>query len=245
MELERINYRSCVEALLPPLVEHCAAKSEPNELDRFLTKLGPDAAPVVCSILYGMDDAAKNKMVVWLAGAHEERMRNAANRHLAELLGGPVIRVGRLLVAELPEGRMALEAARVEVDYPALLKSPLAAEGIERLGAENGLLKGAAKLAMQLGAHMSSEQLEKSCLTMLNSDKLKARLMAMLTDAIARAGLDVVPSNLTVEDGSVIRLPESLTDTSGQGLIPDAFEDALMDALAARLRTLRRDDEQA
>ena len=30
LELSKINYRKCIEVLLPPLVEHCASKSAPN-----------------------------------------------------------------------------------------------------------------------------------------------------------------------------------------------------------------------
>ena len=67
LEIGRIDYRKCVEALLPPLVEHCSSKERPNELDTFLTKLGPDAAPVACAVLDEMDTDAKDKMVVWLA----------------------------------------------------------------------------------------------------------------------------------------------------------------------------------
>ena len=45
LEIQGIQYEKCVEALLPQLVEHCAAKMAPNELDRFLASLGADAVP--------------------------------------------------------------------------------------------------------------------------------------------------------------------------------------------------------
>lgn len=241
MELEKINYHACVKALLPQLVEHCAAKRSPNELDRFLAGLGADAVPAVCSVLDELSDAQKNRVVVWLAATHEERMRNAANRRLAELLGGPMIRAGRLIAAEEPDGRMILEAAQVAVDYAALLKSPFASEGAERLGIDNVLLKGAARLAIQMGSHLPPESLEKYCISLLNSDKIRARLMNMLNEAITQAGLEAVPRSISVEDDSVIQLPAQL---SSGAHIPggDSLEKELTDLLITRLHRLRSEN---
>ena len=237
MELDQINYRACVEAILPQLVEHCSAKRNPNELDRFLTELGADAVPAVCSVLNEMSEAEKKRMTVWLAANHEERMRNAANRHLTELLGGPMIRVGRLIAAEQPDGSMLLEAAQVEVDYPSLLKSPFAAEGVERIGKDNGLLKGAARLAMQMGSHLPSDSLEKYCVALLNTEKIRKQLMLLFRDALAQAGLEARLRGLSVEDASVIQLPERLTRSAENR--PDHFEKEWMELLLTRYRALR------
>lgn len=238
LEVGQINYRKCVEAMLPPLVEHCAAKENPNELDKFLAKLGNDAAPAACAVLDGMDVDAKDKMVVWLVTAHEERMRNSANRHLAELLGGPVIRIGRFVAQDRPGSRLSLQALQVEIDYAALLASPAVADGIEQIGGEHSVLKGAAKLAVQMGSRLPPAQLEKYCATLLNSEKVKGKLMSALTEALRQTGLDVTLDDFVVESGDVIELPASLPDPD-EGMIPDAFEDELLNALAAQVRKLR------
>ena len=236
LEISRIDYRKCVEALLPPLVEHCAAKEHPNELDSFLAKLGPDAAPAACAVLDEMDTDAKDKMVVWLVASHKERMRNAANRHLAELLGGPLIRIGYLIARDRPGSRMTLMASQVAVDYAELLKSPLVTEGVEKLGGENAILKGAAKLAIQMGTHLSPENLEKQGVALLNTRRIKERLMAELAAGLRQAGLDIEVEDMVAESTSVIQLPAALDPD--EGLIPDAFEEELMGALVAQLQKM-------
>ncbi len=238
LEIEQVNYKKCVEALLPPLVEHCAAKERPNELDKFLALLGEDAAPAACAVLEEMDADGRDKMVVWLVGAHEERMRNSANRHLAELMGGPIIRIGRFVAQDRPGSRLSLQALRVEIDYPALLASPVVADGIESIGSEHAILKGAARLAVQMGTHLSPASLEKYSVALLGSEKIKTRLMGVLADALCQAGLDVVLADFIVESTDMTELPETLP-TADEGMLPDAFEDALLGALAARVRKLR------
>ena len=151
LELSKINYRKCIEVLLPPLVEHCASKSAPNELDTFLAKLGPDAARAACAVLDGMSVDDRDKMVVWLVSAHEERMRNSANRHLSELFGAPLVRIGHFAALDRPGNRLSLLATQIDADYASLLHSPLVKEGVAQLGQENAILKGAAQLALQFG----------------------------------------------------------------------------------------------
>ncbi len=236
LELARVDHEKCVEALLPQLVEHCAAKAAPNELDRLLGALGPDAVPAARAMLGGMDTDAKDRLVVWLVAAHEERMRNSANRHLAELTGQPIIRVGRLAALDRPGSRLALQARQVDIDYPALLKSPLVEEGIERIGAENGVLKGAARLALQMGAHLSPENLEKQGLLLLNAGRVKQRLMAVMQEAVCQAGLDVTVEDMLVErSAGVPDEPESDADAR-------AGMAAFLESLAARARKLREEE---
>lgn len=238
LEIAQVNYQKCVEVLLPQLVEHCASKESPNELDKFLAKLGPDAAPAACALLDDMSVDAKDKMVVWLVSAHEERMRNSANRHLAELLGAPIIRIGHFLAIDRPGSRLTLLAEQVNTDYPALLRSPLVEDGVDQIGSENGILKSAAKLALQMGRRMSGENLEKQGLLLLNSAKVKSKLTEVLQEAVRQAGLDVTLEDVSVERSGAILLPEQLS--KDEGLLPDAFEDELLDALARRARAMHK-----
>lgn len=235
LELARVDHRRCVEVLLPLLVEHCAAKTEPNELDRFLAALGPDAAPAACALLGEMGTDEKDGLVVWLVSAHEERLRNAANRHLAELVNAPIIRIGRLSALDRPGTRLALLASQVQIDYPALLHSPLVEDGIEQIGRENSVLKSAARLAVQMGMHLSSESLEKQCIALLNSAKVKERLMSVMQDALRQEGLDITVADMVVE-----RSAANALDASGAaGAIADDYAAKLMGALRAKAAALR------
>ena len=236
LELSKINYRKCIEVLLPPLVEHCASKSAPNELDTFLAKLGPDAARAACAVLDGMSVDDRDKMVVWLVSAHEERMRNSANRHLSELFGAPLVRIGHFAALDRPGNRLSLLATQIDADYASLLHSPLVKEGVAQLGQENAILKGAAQLALQFGAYLPPESLEKYGLGLLNAEGVKQRLKGALQEGVLQAGLDAEIEDMFVEQSGAGPLP----DAAGDGVIPDSFEKELLDALSAQAEALRQ-----
>jgi len=236
LELSKINYRKCIEVLLPPLVEHCASKSAPNELDTFLAKLGPDAARAACAVLDGMSVDGRDKMVVWLVSAHEERMRNSANRHLSELFGAPLVRIGHFAALDRPGNRLSLLATQIDADYASLLHSPLVKEGVAQLGQENAILKGAAQLALQFGAFLPPESLEKYGLGLLNAEGVKQRLKGALQEGVLQAGLDAEIEDMFVEQSGVGPLP----DAAGDNAVPDSFEKELLGALSAQAEALRR-----
>jgi len=233
LEIGQINYRSCVEAMLPPLVEHCAAKENPNELDRFLAELGSDAVPAACAVLDNMQTDEKDKMVIWLIMSHEERLRSASNRHLERLLGGPLVRIGRFIAIDQPGTRMTLLASQVEVDYAALLKSPLVTERVERMS-DNGVLKGAAKMMLSMGKFMPASGLEKQGLNLLGNPRIKEKLMGAISGGLRQAGLDITIGDLTAE----ISRPAQLSETMA-AQIPAGYEKELMDALTAEVRKMR------
>lgn len=237
LDIAQLDHQACVRALLPRLVEHCAAKAQPNELDRFLARLGPDAANAACALLDDMSVDARDRMIVWLVSAHEERMRNSANRRLGALLGDNVVRIGRFCAVDRPGSRLMMQASDVAVDWQALLKSPVVGEGIDRLGGENSILKGAAKLVIQMGSHLSGESLERQGISLFNTERVKRRLTDVLQDALRQEGLDVTIEALTVERSGAAPLP--VQATADEGMIPDAFEDELLDALAKQVRKLR------
>ncbi len=231
LELAAVDHRSCVEVLLPMLVSHCAAKAQPNELDRFLAGLGTDAADAAVAVLDTMSPEEKDKAVVWLVSAHEERMRSSANRHLAELFGAPIVRIGRFLAVDHPGSALTLRAAQVVIDYPALLKSPLVTNGVERLGEENGILKVTAKFMLQLGAYLSNESLERQGILLLNSGQVKRRLMEVLQNAVRQAGLAVTVQDMAAEPGGTLPIPAACDDAFGKRLM------ALLQAEADRRRS--------
>ena len=234
LEIGQINYHRCIEAMLPPLVEHCAAKANPNELDRFLAGLGADAVPAACAVLDSMNTDEKDKMVIWLIMSHEERLRSATNRHLAAYLGGPLVRIGRFAAIDQPGTRMTLLASQVEVDYAALLESPLVTDGIERIGTDNGVLKSAAKMMLTMGKLMPAAKLEKYGLSLLGSGGIKEKMMSAISDGLKKAGLDITLNDLTAE----ISRPAALSETMA-AQIPAGYEKELMDALTVQVQKMR------
>ena len=232
LEIGSIDYKRCVEAMLPPLVRHCAEKTAPNTLDFFLAGLGEYAAPAACEMLDGMDADSKDRTVVWLVSAHEERMRSSANRHLAEVLGGEMIRIGRLVAEDRPGSRLALTAAQVEVDYNALLTSPLVGDSVDRLGAEHGILKGAAKLVISMGGLFSAETLEKQSIALLGTGMVREKLKKLLEDTLRQAGLEV-----TIED--IAAGPARPASEYGAQSVPAAFEEKLLRELGEKARLMR------
>lgn len=235
LELAQVNHRKCVEILLPRLVEHCAAKTQPNELDRFLAELGADAAPAACALLDEMSVDEKDRVIVWLVSAHEARMRSSANRHLAELLGGNAIRIGRFLAVDRPGSRLSLRASDVAVDWSALLHSDAVRDGVEQLGGENGVLKGAALFVLRLSAHLPNDSLEKQGVALLNSALVKRRLIAVLQDAVRQEGLEAELEDLSVRPSDSFPAP---APDSG-GALSAAFERELKAALLKKREAMR------
>ncbi|MCR5825319.1 MAG: hypothetical protein K6G54_02005 [Oscillospiraceae bacterium] len=221
LELAAVDHKACVEMLLPLLVAHCAAKTQPNALDRFLAGLGAEAADAAGAVLERMNTEEKDKAVVWLVSAHEERMRNSANRHLAALFGAPIVRVGRFLAVDRPGSDLTLRAAQVAIDYPALLRHPLVTDGVERLGGDNLVLKGAAKLVLRLGTHLSNESLEKQGILLLNSEPVRQRLTTVMQDAVRQAGLAVTVQDVAAEPDGTAPLAAAADDAFGERLMAE------------------------
>ena len=235
LEIGRINYQRCIEAMLPPLVEHCAAKKDPGELDVFLAGLGKDAVPAACALLEQMSVDEKDKMVIWLIMSHEERLRNASNRHLAAFLGGELVRIGRLIALDQPGSRMTLLASQVEIDYAGLLDCPLVTEGVENISGDNGILKGAARMMLSMGRLMSPAALEKQGLNLLGTQRIKEKLMHAIMEGLQQAGLDIELADMTAEQSAGGQMSQATDGT----VIPADYEKKLMADMTAEVQKLR------
>ena len=238
LEIGQINYRTCIEAMLPPMVEHCAAKEHPGELDSFLAGLGTDAVPAACALLDRMSTDEKDEMVIWLIMSHEERLRNAANRHLAALLGGELVRIGRFIALDQPGSRITLLASQVEIDYAGLLDCPMVTEGVDRISGDNGVLKGAAKMMLSMGRLMSPAGLEKQGLTLLGTRHIKEKLMSTITEGLQQAGLDIELEDMTAQISTGGQLSQATDGT----VIPADYEKKLMADMTAEVQRLRSAD---
>lgn len=235
LEIDQIDYEKSLGNLLPPVVEKCRAKSSPSEPEKLLRRLGPDAVPVAQKLLGYLGDKGRDAVIVWLVEDRREDLTAAANRYLEEALPGGVIRIGGLRAEDRPGPRLGVLAYGVRIDYAALLKSPLVESGVASLGNDNPFLKGAAKFALQMGAKMSPETLEKQGIALLSSDAVKAKLLTGLSEGLEKMGLVVRFRDMALktDDAAPPAQPKPAGD---QGLIPDAIEDFLLDALCALLR---------
>jgi hypothetical protein len=220
--IERIDYERCVENLLPRFVAKCAAAEKPSEAEKLLVKLGPDAVPIAKRILRYLDPNARDQIVIAMLEVHTDKLVRAANEALEELLGGGCVVIGDVEMKDLPGSWLTLSATRVEIRYEALANSPLLS---------GGMLGGAAKLALQMA---SPATIEKQAVRLLASELVKPKLLATLGDALQKAGLAVSVRDMTILQDTDGPRPER--EKKDEGLIPDAVEDQLLDAVIAWMK---------
>ena len=234
LEIERIDYESTIDNLLPTLVETISQKVDQGEINKFLTRLGPDTAPVAKRLLGYLDVTTRDQIVVWLIESHAEQLAELTNRFLADQMPGALI-IGTFHAEDLPGAKLALMAQQVNVDFAALLNSPLLQSSIDSLGA----MKAPARLLMQMGSRKPTETLEKQGVALLRSDLVKRKLLFAISDALNSAGVMITFGDMTLESSNFIELPDR-KEAKDEGLIPDVFEDALIDAFVALLKDLIR-----
>ncbi len=229
LDIERIDYEKSVEGLLPPVLEWISKDEKLKEADRFLKKLGGDTVPVMKKLLSFLDDDAKDEIIVWLLTRHGDHLRQSADDYLGKIFPG-VFRIGSVTAENKPGSRLLFRAEQVDVTYSALLDSPLVENRIPSQG--SGLLKGAARLLNMI----PQPQLEKQGIALLNTDKVKAKVIGALTEGFEKAGLFVTIRGMEIVTASESAGAPAETTEKKEGLIPDAFEDALFDGVAAWLR---------
>lgn len=221
-EIERIDYERCVENLLPRFVAKCAGEEKPSEAEKLLIRLGPDAVPIAKRILRYLDQNARDQIVIAMLEPHTDKLVQTANDALEELLAGRCVVIGGIEMHDLPGSWLTMSATQVEIRCEALANSPLLA---------GGMLGGAAKLALQMA---SPATIEKQAVRLLASDLVKPKLLATLGDALQKAGLAVSVRDLTILPDTDKPRPES--PKPDEGLIPDAVEDQLIDAVIAWMK---------
>ncbi|MBR1758000.1 MAG: hypothetical protein IJ744_04625 [Lachnospiraceae bacterium] len=195
LQIEKIDYETCMEELLPKLMESWSKKQTPSDLENFVLQLGANAVPAAKSVLSYMDVDQRDQIMVRMIGKHEEKLTEKANRSLEKRIPGAV-KIGGLLAEDQEGAKVGLTARDVSVDYAKLLEAPAIKNAVEQMG----LLKGPAKLALQMGANLSPDVMEKMGVTLLNSEAVKPKLLGVLSDALAQAGLAVTLSDLMVEN---------------------------------------------
>ena len=221
-EIERIDYDSCIENLLPGFVSDCACAENPSELDRFLARLGSDAVPAAKKIMKYLDPGARDEVLIALADLRRDQLVQAANEHLEKLLAGKSVVIGGFALEDLPGSWLRLGATQVTITYEELVNSPLLSKGI---------LGGAAKLAVQMA---SPATIEKTAIKVLSSDRVKPKVLSALSEALQSVGLIVSLRDMTVLEDTDTDHSES--PKKEEGLFPTAVLDLLIDAVVSWMR---------
>ena len=235
LNIEKIDYEQTVGALLPSLISSLSRDPASSELYKLFSKLGSDAVPVTKKMLRYIRTDVKDQIIEWLLSAHRINLSSTVNGYMDEFFGKGVFSIGDIFAENLPGSRMDLIASGISIDYAALLGSPVIQDAVEKMS-NNALIKGAVKLAMQMGSKMSPENLEKQVLPILAQDKIKEKILSALCDGLAKAGLFVTVKDIVFEDNAVsqnVKKP-AVKDT---GVLPDSIEDGLIEGIALWLKS--------
>ncbi len=222
VEVERIDYERSVENLLPLFVQKCASEEKPSELDKFIARLGTDAVPVAKRIIGYLEPGARDQIIIALLKPQADRLVPTANALLEELLGGKAVEIGGFEMEDLPGLKLSLRATQIRIDTEALANSPLLS---------GSMLGSAAKLALQMA---SPATIEKQAIKLLDSDWVKPKLLSALSEAVQKLGLIVSLRDLTIREDTDTGSPAG--EKKDEGLLPDAVEDQLIDAVIAWMK---------
>ncbi len=224
LEVQEINYEKCFENLIPKMIEDCRSQTELSELEKLLVKLGDDAVPVMEKLLGYFKTDDRDQMLIWLLEDNQEMFVSTANERMNEVFSGDAIAIGGLYGQDHPGPSITLYVAQVSIDYNKLFDSPMF----------SGAIGGAAKIALQIS---NPEALENTGIKLLSSDLVKPKLISVLSDSLQNAGLAITISDVEVMDDSAAEMPVPLRDPAkDEGLLPDAIEDQILDAIAAWLK---------
>ena len=225
-EVQEIDYEKCFASLIPQLTEECRANDAPTEIEKLIVRLGDDTVPLVEKLLRFLDTDTRDQIIVWLLEDQRDTIVSSVNKAMHDYLGGDAVVIGTLYAQDKPGTQIALHAVQVKTDSKQLVESP----------ALTGFAGGAAKLAFRIA---KAETIEKEVVELLSSGFVKPKLITMLSDSLREAGLHLTLSDVVItEDSGEEEIPRMMDPEKDEGLIPDAIEDKIIDALVAWLREI-------
>lgn len=225
-EVQEINYEKSFESLIPQLTEGCKANPEPTEMEKLIVRLGDDTVPLVKKLLGFLDTDTRDQIIVWLLESLHDDLVSSANAAMREMLGGDAIVIGALYALDKPGPKISLHAVQVKTDSKQLIDSP----------ALTGITGGAAKLAFRIA---KAETIEKEAVKLLSSDMIKPKIISVMSDSLREAGLHLTLSDIVItEDPGTEKIPRMLDPNKDEGMLPDALEDKIIDALVAWLKEI-------
>jgi hypothetical protein len=222
-EVQNINYENCFENLIRLLIEGCRANSDPAELEKLIIRLGDDTVPVLEKLLGFLDTDTRDQLIVWLVEKQQDVIVDSANKALHDMLGGDAIIIGTIYAKDHPGTKISLHAAQVRTDSTQLVDSP----------ALTGIIGGVAKLAFMF---TDPGTVEKDVIKLLSSDYVKSRIISTLSESLDKAGLPITFSDIVVKEDSGEKIVRMTDPDKDEGLLPDAIEDKIIDALVAWLK---------
>ena len=225
-EVWKIDYEKIFESMLPQLTEECRAKTEQNELEKLIDRLGADTVPLMKKLIGFLDTDTRDQIIVWLIESQRDTLVSTANKAMHDLLGGDAVVIGDLYAQDEPGTRISLHAAQVKIDTRQLAESP----------ALTGITGGLAKLILRIS---EPETIEKEGIKLLSSDYVKPQIISALTDGLREAGLHITLTDFRImEDTGEVKAPRMMDPEKDEGLLPDAIEDKIIDALVAWLKEI-------
>ena len=224
VEVQEINYEKCFENLIPQLTKEFRENKNPAELDKLIIRLGDDLVPVVNKLVGFLDTDTRDQIIVWMVEKMEDTIVSSVNKALHDYLGVDAIIIGTIYVQDRPGPKITLHAGRVRTDSTQLTDSP----------ALTGIIGGVAKFAFMFS---DPGAVEKDAIKLLSSDYVKPKIISTLTDGLHKAGLQITISDLVIsEDKGEDKIPRMTDPEKDEGLLPDAIEDKIIDALVGWLK---------
>ena len=225
-EVWKIDYEKIFESMLPQLTEECRSKTEQNELEKLIDRLGADTVPLMKKLIGFLDTDTRDQIIVWLIESQRDTLVSTANKAMHDLLGGDAVVIGDLYAQDEPGTRISLHAAQVKIDTRQLAESP----------ALTGITGGLAKLILRIS---EPETIEKEGIKLLSSDYVKPKIISSLADGLREAGLHITLTDFSImEDTGEVKVPRMMDPEKDEGLLPDTIEDKIIDALVAWLKEI-------
>jgi len=222
-DVQAIDYEKTIENLIPQLTKESGSSTDPTEIDKLIIKLGDDLVPVAKKLLGFLDTDTRDQIIAWLLEKQQDMIVNSANKAL-DLLGGDAVIIGTLYVLDQPGTKLTLHAGQVRTDSTQLVDSP----------ALTGITGGIAKLAFMFS---DPGTIEKDVIKLLSSDYVKTKLISTLSDGLHKAGMHITLNDVVIsEDTGEDEIPRMTDPDKDEGLLPDAIEDKIIDALASWLK---------
>ena len=222
LDIEYINYEKCAENLIPQLVEEMKSKANPSELEKLFIALGADAVLLAKKLLHYLDTDVRDQILVWLLDEFGADFVVEINDYLTKIFPGQAIVIGGLSAEDYPGTRITLYATQVQINYEQLLKSPIFSGNV---------LGGAAKLAFHMA---NAEIIEKQGINILSSDKIKSRLVPVISESLQKAGLMLELRDLELQEDISEQLEGKIHEK--KNILPDNIEEPIIEALAAFLK---------
>lgn len=223
-DVKKINYEKCFENLIPKVTKEYRESKDPKEIEKLIQRLGDDLVPVVNKLVGFLDTDTRDQIIAWLLETQQDLIISSANKALHDYLGVDAVMLGVVYVEDQPGTKLRLHAGQVRTDSTQLVDSPVL----------TGIVGGVAKLALMFS---NPETVEKDVIKLLSSDYVKSKLISALSDSLNKAGLDITLSDVVVSaDNGEGKIPRITDPDKDEGLLPDAIEDKIIDALVAWLK---------